>query len=120
MTTPAQLQLNESDSVTLDGSGNGTLQMRPLGSREHWLPNLASVSASTNTSEAQCKIYIGPSATAQYFVDGTLSGSTGDSTDRVSGYDISRTQQPYIWAVWAGGDPGATGTMVISGTKEIR
>lgn len=114
------LPLQESGSVTLDGSGNGTVRLRPVSSREYWLPSLASVGCSTNVNEAQCKIYIGPSATPQYFVDQTVDGSSGDSTDRVSGYVIARHQQPYIWAVWSGGDAGAQATMVVSGTKEIR
>lgn len=117
---PTSLPLNESASVTLDGSGNGTVRMRPLSAAEHWLPTLASVSVSTNSSEAQCRIYAGRAAIQACFVDGTLSGSTGDSTDRISGYDINASQQPYVFAVWTGGDPGAQGTLVLSGTKEIR
>ena len=114
------MPLNESGQVTLDGSGNGTLRMRPVSSREYWLPTLASVKCSTNILEAQCRIFVGPSASDNNYVDGTLSGSTGDSTDRVTGYVVGRTQQPYVWAVWSGGDVGAQGTMVISGTKETR
>ncbi len=116
----ARAPLNESASVTLDASGDGTIRMKPLSAGEHWLPTLASVSAATNVKEAQCRIYIGSAAAQQNFVDGTLSGSTGDSTDRVTGYDINATQQPYIWAVWSGGDAGASATLVLSGTKEIR
>lgn len=115
------MSLNEQLSVTLDGSGNGTVQLAPDGPREHWLPTLASVSVATPiTNEAQCKIYVGSKPTSDNFVDGTLSGSTGDSTDRVTGYDIARTAQPYIFAVWTGGDPGARATLVVNGTKEIR
>lgn len=114
----APVPLNENASVTFDGSGDGTLRMVPYGGSETWLPSLVSVSASSNTSEAQCRIYIGPSATAPYFVDGTLSGSTGDSTDRVNGYQVD-THGHALWAVWAGGDAGATGTMVVNGTEQV-
>lgn len=110
--------LTENVSVTFDGSGNGTLKMVPRGGAETWLPTIASVKASSNTKEASCKIYIGPSATDPYFVDGTLSGSTGDSTDRVTGYQID-THGNTLWAVWAGGDAGATGTMQVNGTETI-
>lgn len=121
MTTPArQLPLNEQLSVILDGSGNGTVALSPDGPHEHWLPTLVSVSVATHAAEAQCRIYIGSKPTQDNFVDGTLSGSTGDSTDRVAGYDVARTQQPAIWAVWAGGDPGALATVVVNGTREIR
>lgn len=119
MTTPTII-LNESGSVALDGQGNGTLQMRPQGPNEHWLPTVASVKCSSNVSEASCKIYIGWKVADDYFVDGTLSGSTGDSTSNVSGFDISARTDPAIWAVWQGGDAGAIATMSLSGTKEIR
>lgn len=115
-----QLPLNESGSVTLDGSGNGTLKLRPPGPSEHWFPTVASVKCSTAVSEAACRIYVGQSASDQNFVDGTLSGSTGDSTDAVGGYEIARTRDPNIIAVWSGGDAGATATMQINGTKTVQ
>ena len=108
--------LNESASVTLDSSGNGTLKMRPYGGGVTWLPSVVSVKASSHTAEAACRIYIGPSATDRWFVDGTLSGSTGDSTDRVDGRQVD-THGNTLWAVWSGGDPGAAATMTVSGTE---
>jgi hypothetical protein len=109
-----QAPLNENGTVTLDGSGGGTLKMVPWGGGVTWLPSAVSVKASSSTKEASCKIYIGPSVTDQYFVDGTLSGSTGDSTDRVNGYQVD-THGSTLWAVWAGGDAGAAATMQING-----
>lgn len=109
--------LNESDSVTLDGSGNGTLKMVPYSGTLTWLPSIVSVKASSATAEASCRIYIGPAATDQWFVDGTLSGSTGDSTDRVAGRQVD-THGNTLWAVWKGGDAGATATMTVAGTEE--
>ena len=116
---PTTLPLNETGQVILDGDGNGTVQMSPDGPHEVWLPTLASVKVTTNTAEASCRIYAGSNTSDLNFVDGTLSGSTGDSTDRVDGYQIARTQTPYVWAVWAGGDPGAQATIVLNGTKTI-
>lgn len=110
--------LNENGSVQLDGSGNGTLQMKPRGGAETWLPSIVSVKCSSNTAEAQCRIYVGPSATDPYFVDGTLSGSTGDSTDRVAGYSID-THGSTLWAVWTGGDAQAYATMQVNGTESL-
>lgn len=110
--------LSESGQVKLDGSGNGTLRMRPLGGQETWLPSVVSVKASSATAEAQCRIYVGPSATDQWFVDGTLSGSTGDSTDRVDGMSVD-THGSYLWAVWTGGDASATATMIVSGSRQV-
>ena len=106
-----------SNTVTLDGSGNGTTRLGPVGPREVWTAAAASVSVATNAAEAQCRIYAGPAATPSYFVDGTLSGSTGDSTDRVSGRAIPLGE--FVWAVWTGGDPGAVATLNVIGTRTI-
>ena len=104
-------------TITLDGSGNGTAKVGPLTARENWQPQIASVSVATNAAEAACKVYVGPAATAAYFLDGTLSGSTGDSTDRVSAAPCPHGY--WVWAVWAGGDPGAVATLRVTGTKEL-
>lgn len=117
MSSPGQ-PLSENASVTLDGSGNGTLRMVPYSGSLTWLPSVVSVKASSAVSEASCKIYIGPSATDAYFIDGTLSGSTGDSTDSVNGRQVD-THGNTLWAVWAGGDAGAVATMQVSG-QEVR
>ena len=104
-------------SVKLDASGNGTVKVGPIGHRETWFPETASASASSAVLEAACRIYVGPSPTASYFRDGTLSGSTGDSTDRVSGTTVSLPWS--VWAVWSGGDVGAIATLNVSGTKTV-
>ena len=114
MSSPQQ-PLNESGNVTLDGSGNGTLSMKPWGGGVTWQPQVVSVKASSNTSEASAKIYIGPEAADQYYVDGTLSGSTGDSTTNVAGYSVD-THGNTLWVVWEGGDAGATATAQVNGT----
>lgn len=118
MTTPGQLPLNETLSVVLDGSGDGYVRFTPRG--EKWYPTLVSVKVSTQTAEAQCRIFAGPASTDDNYVDGTLSGSTGDSTDRVTGYVIAAGQTPYVFAVWSGGDAGAQATAVLNGTKAAR
>lgn len=110
--------LNENADTALDGAGNGTLRMRPFGGGETWLPAAVSVKCSTNATEAQCKVYVGPTATDPYFLDSTLSGSTGDSTDRVKGLQVD-THGSYLWAVWTGGDPGAIATMTVTGHREV-
>ena len=104
-------------TVKLDGSGTGTISVGPLTARETWQPQIASVSVATNVKEAACKIYVGPSRAAAYFLDGTLSGSTGDSTDRVSAAPCPHGY--WVWAVWAGGDAGAVATLRVTGTKEL-
>ena len=111
-----QSPLNESASVVLDASGNGTLRMKPYGGSLTWLPTIVSVKASSNLAEAQCRVYVGPDTSDQWFVDGTLSGSTGDSTDRVTGRQVD-SHGHALWAVWTGGDPGAVATMTVAGTE---
>jgi hypothetical protein len=110
-----QSPLSEWGSVTLDGSGNGTLKMTPWAGSVTWTLSLVSVKASSNASEANCKIYLGPQPTDQYYVDGSLSGSTGDSTSNVSGLTVD-THGNSLWAVWQGGDAGASATLQATGT----
>lgn len=110
--------LNESASVILNASGNGTVRMRPFGGGETWLPGSASFKATSAVKEAQCRIYIGPAPTDQYFVDSSLSGSTGDSTGRVGGYQVN-SHGNYLWAVWTAGDVGATATLQVTGVEVI-
>lgn len=119
--TSQRLTLSQVGQVVLDGSGNGTAKIGPDGPQEHWFPTIVSVKvAAPVVSEAACKIYAGPAATDLYFVDGTLSGSTGDATDRLTGQEIARTQVPAIFAVWTGGDPGHVATVAIQGEKAIQ
>jgi hypothetical protein len=104
-------------TVTLNGSGSGTAKVGPVGAREVWSPQAASVSVATNVAEAQCKIYVGDSPVASNFIDGTLSGSTGDSTGRVSASAVPLGW--YVWAVWSGGDAGSVATLNVTGTRTI-
>lgn len=110
------LNLTAIATCTLDGSGNGQAATGPTGTREAWQPATAAVSASSNTSEATAKVFAGAQVGQGTFVDGTTWGSTGDSTN-------SFTQPVYpgqqVFAVWTGGDPGATATLVVSGTRTI-
>lgn len=112
------LILSVTAKVTLIG-GAGTAFCGPSLARETWYPTVVSVSTqeTTVTNEASCKIYCGDQVIQSNFVDGTLSGSTGDSTDRVTGQVI--TEGSNVWAVWAGGDSGAVATLNVQGTKQV-
>lgn len=110
-------RLYESATVTLVG-GNGTARVGPLTYRETWHPENAHVSANQNpTNQARCNVYVGDAATANNFRDATISGSSGDSTDRINADIVEKGQ--YIWAVWTGGDNGAVATLTVTGTKDI-
>lgn len=110
----AAIPLQETNSGELDGSGEATVKLGPTGGNEVWTPSSVSVICSSNTSEANCKVYAGPSPTAQYFKDLTVDGSTGDATDRCN---VPIPKGSFVWAVWTGGDPGATATVNVDGTK---
>lgn len=110
--------LRESVPIKLNGSGNGTAKVGPISAREVWHPDNAHVSANANpTNEAQCSIYVGDSPASINFRDGTFSGSSGDSTDKVNA-DVVKVGW-YVWAVWNGGDANVTAILTVTGTKEI-
>lgn len=113
---PTTVPLNVSVPITLDGSGNGTASVGPTSHGEVWTPATVSVKVATATNEAQCLIYQGHSATPENFVDGTFSGSSGDSTDKAT-YPMRLGWK--VWAVWAGGDPGAVAYLNVAGTRDI-
>ena len=114
---PRSVPLNVTVSVRLDGAGGGTAQAGPISAREVWHPASVHVQASSAVAEAVCNIYIGDSPVQPNFMDGTFSGSSGDSSDRVSSVPV--TCSWYVWAVWTGGDPGATATLTVTGTKDV-
>jgi hypothetical protein len=109
--------LSESAPVTLDGSGNGTASLGPSSHGEVWTAATVSVQVSPPvTNEASCLIYLGHTATQENFVDGTFSGSSGDSTDKAA-FPIRLGTM--IFAVWSGGDPGAVAYLNVNGTRDI-
>jgi hypothetical protein len=103
-------------STTLDGSGNGTAEAGPAVPGEIWYPSAVAVKCSSNTNEAIAKTYVGNQVSDATFADGTTWGSTGDSTSNVTG-PLYPGQQ--VFAVWTGGDPGATATVTITGTRSV-
>lgn len=114
--SPVTVTLNTTATTVLDGSGNGKAQIGPRSLREVWTVAAASVQASSNVAEASCAIYGGPDTDASSFVDLTYSGSSGDST---TNFGAPLNAGDYVFAVWQGGDPGATATLVVTGSKDI-
>jgi hypothetical protein len=109
--------LAETISIALDANGNGTAQIGPLTAREIWHPANVHVSVTTAVNEAVCTIYVGDAAQQRCFRDATFTGSSGDSSDRVSA-DTVRTGA-YVWASWAGGDALAQATLTVTGTRDV-
>lgn len=110
--------LDQSGSVVLDGSGNGTVKLGPSLPREKWIPDTASIQTSLPNTAPLCTVYVGPTPTPAYNVDTSYLGS-GDSTGRVSGYPLYPGY--YVWAVWQGGSglAGAQATLRVFGSREL-
>lgn len=115
--------LDESVSVTLDGSGNGTAKITVPGTRygggPTWDVTTVAVKVSTNSLEATANLYLsrGTSIFTQAdFVSQTQLGSTGDTCGvNVAGLEPN----DWISVVWSGGDVGAMATMIIKGSINV-
>jgi hypothetical protein len=108
--------LTRSVSTVLGAAGGGTVSTGPQVTNEMWNVTVASVSCSTNGSEATCRIYAGGYISQGAFIDGTTWGSTGDSTTNFA-TPVYTGQQ--VFAAWTGGDPGAIATLVVQGTRQV-
>ncbi len=106
-------------SVVLDVTGAGTAQLGPSITNEQWQPSQVSVNCSANVTTGACQanIYCGSGVNQGTYKDGTFSGDSGDSTDAVDGVILWPGQ--YIFAVWSDGVPGATATMIVTGTRIV-
>lgn len=113
----ATVDLYEFAQVVLNGAGAGTVKLGPLSDREVWSPLIAFVQVSTAVSEATATVYVGHDTSRPYAVDASFAGSSGDSTARVAGKQVRSGQ--YVFAAWTGGDPGATATLTVNGTKDV-
>lgn len=110
------LPLNTFKQVVLDGSGNGGTSIGPTSQGEIWEAGFtAAVKCTSNIKEAACLIYCGDQAADTMFNDGTTWGSTGDSSTNTA--QLVTGQQ--VFAVWTGGDPGATATLSVSGSRIV-
>lgn len=95
-------------SVVLDGTGYGMISFQAVGGNVRLTGR--AVRATTTTNQAVASTYrsqIGPN----YYVDGTNSGSTGDSLSAI----IELIDGEILYVVWVGGDPGATATATFTG-----
>lgn len=110
------LPLNASAQTVLDASGNGQCSVGPTAQGETWQAGfVTAVHCSSNAAEAQCKVYAGGGPSPAYFVGGTTWGSTGDSSDTNPQLQVGQQ----VFAVWTGGDPGATAYLSINGTRAV-
>jgi len=115
------VDLSESVSVVLDGSGNGTAKLSPYGTRYSgysWQPVNLFVSVSTSVKQAFATAYVSYgifSQTPNDAIGTTITGSSGDTCG------MSQTLLPGDWisVKWTGGDAGAIATFRITGTVTV-
>lgn len=110
------IPLSVSASVTLNGSGDGTVSIGPSHVGEVWYPSTVAVSVATNVSEALGYLYVGLAASAGNLVGTTATASTGDSDD-LPGMPVY--VGTFIIFSWTGGDAGELATMSVFGTKQV-
>lgn len=115
------VQLRESATITLNGSGNGIARVGPRSGREVWTPDNVHVStaqlANAIVNEAECQIFVGNDTSQTNFRDMTVSGSHGDSSDKCNA-DVIKCGW-YIIAQWTGGDIGVSAILTVTGTKTV-
>lgn len=120
--------LNESVSIKLNGSGNGTARISPgqpgapgsgVGASRYsgleWNLQGVAVSAGFTAAQAQASCFISygvQSAGPQDLQGQTQTGSTGDTCT------VTATLRPGDWVTvsWTGGDANAVATMRVFGT----
>jgi hypothetical protein len=114
----AEVPLSDFVQITLDGTGAGVARLGPRAHGQTWRPTVASIKMTgpTPAGQATCFLYAGGAATDANFLDSTYDVAN-DSTDRLSGQVLDLGQ--YVFAVWSGGNPGATATLTVNGTKVI-
>lgn len=101
---------NTNQKVTLSGAGYGFIRFAPVGCS--WQIRRIAVLCSTRVLEARCRTYVGQIGEL-YVVDGTYSGSSGDTTDTV----IDLMDGTPLFVEWSGGDANTIATATISGMQ---
>jgi hypothetical protein len=108
-----QARLEVTGSVTLNGSGAGTVRLAPAG--ESWL--ITNMSVKTNqtsvTNEARAQAYRRQVLDSTLIDSGTYSGSSGDTSDT----QFLLTDGEPVFIVWTGGDAGVVATVTLQGFK---
>lgn len=105
------------DSVILDANGYGVITLTPHGTQweiDSMRVFVTPLSGNPQTFEATVNVYQGFLSLGNA-VDGTSSGSTGDTSDTVHYLDDGQS----LIVEWTGGDPGAQATVVVRGWRYL-
>lgn len=109
-------RLQDTKRVVLDAAGAGTVSFGPGRPNEKWTVTRIGVQVSSNTLEAQAKIYRGTVGVGSY-ISGSISGSTGDTDD---GLEETLWSGETLSVRWTGGDVGATATVTYWGNIDVQ
>lgn len=110
------IQVSPFATVVLDGSGNGQCAIGPPAGTK-WALRLATLAVSTSTNQPQGFLYRGSASGPLELIDSTYTGAQAASA-KVGGALYYPGQR--LWAVWKGGDPGATATVQVFGQQGAR
>lgn len=107
-------RLDEAATVVFDSNGSGTSFIQPGSAREIWGIGYISVTSTSTNNVPTVKFYRG-SIVEPNFVTGTFSGTL--DVDSMPNTQLRQGER--LWALWSGGDPGATGTFSVTGIKTV-
>lgn len=105
-----KIPLDQYATVTLNGSGTGTVVLGPAKSNERWEVSTVSFSVSSNNSEPTAKCYR-DNVSNTTFIGGTYSGSF--DSDPAFNFTVYPGRKLAIQ--WTNGDPGAIATVRLYG-----
>jgi hypothetical protein len=97
--------------AVVNASGVATISVAPHG--ENWRIQSNTVKVSTKVLEARAQSYRGYSVADAYLIEGTFSGSSGDTSNT----DIFLTDGQAFTVQWTGADVGAIATLIIMGWR---
>lgn len=102
--------------IAFSGAGTAQLSVGPSGIGASWSPTQANAYTSVGPLDpASVIIYVGPLPAAQYAVVSALAGGAA----QIALGGVALVPGWFIWAVWAGGTPGAEAKLYVTGTKTV-
>ena len=114
-----QFALTVSASVTLDGTGAGTVALGPTFPRERWLPESTSITCTgtiPTTGTPSVFIYAGYGVAPGNVIDSTYN-VTGAASSLISGRTLISGEK--VFAVWSGGPPNQVATLAVNGQRQV-
>jgi hypothetical protein len=100
--------------VTLDASGNGTVQIGPVIPGVTWQVTQVACYTTSVQNNPQFNLYLGDALPSN-----TLGGTYSGNNDANTGLAITLRPGQYFTGQWAGGDAGAEATFTVIGTQLV-